>query len=214
MSSLHHIANSHWLFIFHPWRREWQPTPVILPGESHGQRSLGGYSPQGRKALDTPEQPCSRSVFHMVLCMFPGYSVRLSHPLLPLLCSQVCSPCLHLHCCPANRFISTILETKIDLRKIHAMVILLKPSMWVWGMSSEAPVPLDQGESDAFPALYELFAYLLCAQSQSCPTLCNPIDRSPSDYSVHGIFQARILEWVAISVNWSLAYQPIPIFAV
>ena len=28
-----------------PWRREWQPTPVFLPGESHGQRSLAGYSP-------------------------------------------------------------------------------------------------------------------------------------------------------------------------
>ena len=29
-----------------PWRRKWQPLPVILPGESHGQRSLAGYSPQ------------------------------------------------------------------------------------------------------------------------------------------------------------------------
>ena len=28
-----------------PWRRKWQPLPVILPGESHGQRSLKGYSP-------------------------------------------------------------------------------------------------------------------------------------------------------------------------
>ena len=28
-----------------PWRRKWQPTPVFLPGESHGQRSLAGYSP-------------------------------------------------------------------------------------------------------------------------------------------------------------------------
>ena len=28
-----------------PWRRSWQPTPVTLPGESHGQRSLAGYSP-------------------------------------------------------------------------------------------------------------------------------------------------------------------------
>ena len=36
------------------------------------------------------------------------------------------------------------------------------------------------------------------AQSlQSCPTLCNPMDCSPSDSSVHGILQARILEWVA-----------------
>ena len=38
-----------------PWRREWLPTPVILPGESHGQRSLAGYSPSGLKELDTTE---------------------------------------------------------------------------------------------------------------------------------------------------------------
>ena len=31
-----------------PWRRKWQPTPVLLPGESHGGRSLVGYSPWGR----------------------------------------------------------------------------------------------------------------------------------------------------------------------
>ena len=30
-----------------PWRREWLPTPVFLPGESHGQRSLVGYGPWG-----------------------------------------------------------------------------------------------------------------------------------------------------------------------
>ena len=30
-----------------PWRRKWQPTPVFLPGKSHGQRSLAGYSPWG-----------------------------------------------------------------------------------------------------------------------------------------------------------------------
>ena len=39
-----------------PWRRKWQPTPVFLPGESHGQRSLVGYSPRGRKESDTTEQ--------------------------------------------------------------------------------------------------------------------------------------------------------------
>ena len=32
------------------WRRAWQPTPVFLPRESHGQRSLEGYSPQGRES--------------------------------------------------------------------------------------------------------------------------------------------------------------------
>ena len=39
-----------------PWRREWQPTPVFLPGESHGQRSLVGYNPWGCKELDMTEQ--------------------------------------------------------------------------------------------------------------------------------------------------------------
>ena len=38
-----------------PWRRAWKPTPVFLPGESHGQRSLAGYSPWGHKELDTTE---------------------------------------------------------------------------------------------------------------------------------------------------------------
>ena len=37
--------------------------------------------------------------------------------------------------------------------------------------------------------------------SQSCPTLCDPMDCSPPGSSVHGIFQARILEWVAISFS-------------
>ena len=38
-----------------PWRRKWHPTPVLLPGGSHGQRSLAGYSPWGRKELATTE---------------------------------------------------------------------------------------------------------------------------------------------------------------
>ena len=35
-----------------PWRRAWQPTPVLLPGESHRQRSLASYSPWGHKESD------------------------------------------------------------------------------------------------------------------------------------------------------------------
>ena len=38
-----------------PWRRAWQPTLVFLPGESHGQKSLAGYSPWGHKDSDTTE---------------------------------------------------------------------------------------------------------------------------------------------------------------
>ena len=38
-----------------PWRRNWQPTPVLLPGEVHGERSLAGYSSWDCKELDTTE---------------------------------------------------------------------------------------------------------------------------------------------------------------
>ena len=43
---------------------EWQPTPVFLPGESHGQRSLAGYSPRDRKELDMTERLSTQSLFN------------------------------------------------------------------------------------------------------------------------------------------------------
>ena len=43
-----------------PWRREWQPTAVFLPGQSHGQRSLGDYSPLGCKESDTTTDACTQ----------------------------------------------------------------------------------------------------------------------------------------------------------
>ena len=46
-----------------PWRRAWQPTPVFLPGEAHGQRSLAGYSPQGHKESDTTEETEHKHTF-------------------------------------------------------------------------------------------------------------------------------------------------------
>ena len=41
--------------VSYPWRGEWQPTPVVLPGKSHGWRSLAGPSPWGHKESDTTE---------------------------------------------------------------------------------------------------------------------------------------------------------------
>ena len=42
---------------------------------------------------------------------------------------------------------------------------------------------------------------------QSCPTLCDPIDDSPPGPSVHGIFQARVLEWGAITFSGIICYS-------
>ena len=49
------------------WRRAWQLTPVFLPGESHGQRSLAGYSPWGRKEPVTTEWLSTCKWYHKVL---------------------------------------------------------------------------------------------------------------------------------------------------
>ena len=45
------------------WRREWQPTPVFLPGESHRQRSLVGNSLWGHKEFDVTEQLSIRALW-------------------------------------------------------------------------------------------------------------------------------------------------------
>ena len=47
-----------------PWRRARKPTPGFLPGESHGQRSLAGYSPQGHKESDTTERLSMHAHMH------------------------------------------------------------------------------------------------------------------------------------------------------
>ena len=56
-----------------PWRRKWQPTPVLLPGKSHRQRSIVAYSPWGHKESDMTE----RLHFH---CSwgFPGKNIRVA----------------------------------------------------------------------------------------------------------------------------------------
>ena len=61
------------------WRRRWQPTPVPLPGKSHGRRSLVGCSPWDRKESDTTD----RLHFHLSLsCIGEGNGNPLQYPCL------------------------------------------------------------------------------------------------------------------------------------
>ena len=69
------------------WRRKWQSTPVLLPGKSHGQRSLVGYSPWGREESDTTEmtqqqqQRTTTSALHpRVLSVGESHDSVLSSP--------------------------------------------------------------------------------------------------------------------------------------
>ena len=98
--------------------------------------------------------------------------------------------------------------TKSNLRKksIQGAKCLLSPSglilfkvkvslMFSWSdeLSTDANVVLE--------SLNMIVYFSLCMLTQLCPTLWGPMDCSPSGSSTHDIFQARILEWVAISYS-------------
>ena len=78
---------------------------------------------------------------------------------------------------------------------------VLHPHIWVWRLAhSRGSVRICSIDkvNDWMHA---------CSVIQSCPTLCNPMDCSPPGSSFHGIFQARVLAWVAISFS-RRSYQP------
>ena len=122
-------------------RRHWHPTPVLLPGKSHGRRGLVGCSPWGREESDTTE----RLHFHSSLsCIGEGNGSPLQR---------------------------SCLENPKDRGAWWAAVYGVAQSRtWLKQLSS----------------------------SSSSKTLCDPMDWSLPGSSVHGILQARILEWVAL----------------
>ena len=67
------------------WRRKWQSTPVFLPGESHGQKSLVSPSPLGRKELDTTEQLNWTELNWLI------YSIKSLFPILPIEITSIVS---------------------------------------------------------------------------------------------------------------------------
>ena len=74
-----------------PWIKEWQLTPVFLPEKSHGQRSLEGYSPRGRREWDTTEET-EPAYVHSIIPWTPPF-IALDpitlHPLEKSLQSQI-----------------------------------------------------------------------------------------------------------------------------
>ena len=55
-----------------PWRRKWRPSPVFLPGEAHGQRSLVGYSPWDHRESDMTE-PLTLTLMYVLLYKYIVY---------------------------------------------------------------------------------------------------------------------------------------------
>ena len=67
-----------------PWRRTWQPTPVFLPGESRGQRSLVGYSPQGYKRVGHNLATEQQNAVHLKLKQYCKATTLIKKHAVPL----------------------------------------------------------------------------------------------------------------------------------
>ena len=88
---------------------------------------------------------------------------------------------------PRNHFSSSPTAAPHFLHSLH---LILAPHLWTcWSPAWVPPTPR--------PADHLCWA-VLCLVTRSCPALCDPMDCSPLGSSVHGILQARILEWVGM----------------
>ena len=88
------------------------------------------------------------------------------------------------------------------------MLIVNFSNVWSWTDSTSV-----SHQAEYHPTMRCTFSPAAAAAAaakslQSCPILCNPIDGSPPGSSVHGIFQARVLEWSAIAFSNFLSYKP------
>ena len=153
------------------WRRKWQSTPVLLPGKSHGQRSLVGYRPWGRKESDMTS--LSRSCqYHS----FDDYSSVVNF-------ETRMHGFWNFHFCRLRRLFGP-LEIPCEFED------------WLF-IFAQRLLEFSYG----FHWIYRLLWVVLVLVAQSCPTLCDPMDCSLPGSSVHGIFQAIVLEWIAISFS-------------
>ena len=88
----HDWATSLSLFTFTHWRRKWQPTPVFLPGESQGRRSLVGCRLWGRKELDTTEVTLQQQQHSLCSLMYFVFSILPQWPVKQMLSHNVSNP--------------------------------------------------------------------------------------------------------------------------
>ena len=77
----------------------------------------------------------------------------------------------------------------------------VKKYLCLIGVCLRIKVEVDSHFQAVFPLLLFLLSYVLCSVTQSCLALCDPMDCSIPGSSVHGVFQTRMLEWVAISYS-------------
>ena len=191
-----------------PWRRAWEATPVILPGESYGQKSLVGYSPQGCKESDLTERTEHEhdiQEYIIILVSSVQFSGSVKSNSLQQLSILLLSKHLHHHnsnylkmyksLCLIDNTVSLML--KITEWNCHccccqvASVVSDSVRSHRW-QPIRLPRPWDSpGKNTGVGCHFLLQCMKVKSESevtQSCPTLHKRMDCSLPGSSVHGIF--------------------------
>ena len=185
----------------------WQPTPVSLSGESYGQRSLVGQSPWGHKESDMTEhtrvhtypynaynKTAAKGFYYSSILSMKSI-VQLSFYITAIFVCGICHTCeisnlvfklwwviIYRHNTWIFRLLREVMESATALRFLFSEMHLFSFLFWVlW---------------TGFRGCSRLTG--TCMHAQLCLTFFDPMDWNPPGSSVYGIFQARILEWVAI----------------
>ena len=93
--------------------------------------------------------------------------------------------------CVGGKIVQNLAHTHMH---IHSHARTREIQEWWLGISRRKPLYIEWINNKVLQ-----YSVYVCAVAQSCLTFCNPMDRSTPGSSVLGIFQARMLEWVAIS---------------
>ena len=173
------------------WWREWQPTPVFLPGEFHGPGSVQGYSPWGRKVSVTTE----RLTQHFIL-LREGCS-RASLP------GRQGSDCCLVYG-SSGLYVPVSPEVAEDQPFSFLCLgstdkMLKAQTCWAMGQSlGEVTRSPSQGPCHLVSFAWHPRPAWVLSRFSHVQLLCNSTDCSSPGSSVHGILQGRILEWAAM----------------
>ena len=172
------------------WRRKWQPTPVFLPGDSHGQESLVGCSPWSCKESDRTE-PKHKHPAYNGTCLKGQFR-------------HFCRTLKSWQRASANNVSRTVHSNQWG-RRLPSLANRWQFPLWGHGVVQPSTphqlfLPLDT-LSQVPLELQLLKSSCVLSRLQSCPVLFDPVDCNPPGSSIHGILQASILESATISFS-------------
>ena len=184
---------------FDPWvrkmpqRRAWQPTPVFLPGESHGERSLEGYSPWGHKESDVTEATntsllTNYTILFYFQLIFIG--VQLVYSVVFVSAVQQSELVIHIHI--------SALQILFPYRSLQSTD--QSSQCYTVGSYWLSILYIVVGEGNGTPLQY------------SC--LENPMDGGTWQAAVHGVprSQTRLSDFTFTFMHWRRKWQPTPVF--